>query len=413
MAGLRFISIILALCFYAHPSLATPDLKFVQVLFAHKLYAPWKDDAETNETSIPETLSYESFISATMNIPVNAEFDIYNFGTYLRQVYDEFLGDTYTDNIMRTRTTENTLSILSAQLVNAGLWPPKENQMWIEGLNWQPIPFDYVKLEEDTLLVGSLCPNFVSQMNQVLQTTETQKILMQYQSLFDYLSKVTERNISTPSDVALLYATLETMADRNEMLPNWAIDLFPDGVMYNVTLLEYDLLSASLLQKQLNGGTFLKEIIGNSLKYITDDIPKERKIMLYSGNVRNIVGVLKNLDLWSPHVPNEAALIFELYFDNNTNTYGMKINYYINEDVIVLSLPNCTKICPLQTLVNATFDLIPENSQSLCRWSESLSETKNSKETNESNSSYNGSISYHNKNLIFVLMLLFFAVLPF
>jgi len=113
-------------------------------------------------------------------------------------------------------------------------------------------------------------------------------------------------------------------------LPNWAIDVFPDGIMYNVTLLEYDLLSATPLQRQLNGGIFLGEIIGNSLKYIIGDIPKERKMMLYSGDARNIVGVLKNLDLWSPHIPNEAAaLIFELYFDNVTNIYGIKVTFYL------------------------------------------------------------------------------------
>jgi len=60
------------------------------------------------------------------------------------------------------------------------------------------------------MMLGFLCPNFISQVNQVLQTIKTQRILAQYQSLFDYLSKHTERNISTPSDVALLYATLET-----------------------------------------------------------------------------------------------------------------------------------------------------------------------------------------------------------
>jgi hypothetical protein len=96
--------------------------------------------------------------------------------------------------------------------------------------------------------------------------------------------------------------------------------------MYNVTLLEYDLLSISTLQRQLNGGTLLGEIIGNSLRYKVGDIPKERKIMLYSGNQQNIIGVLKNLDSWSPHIPNEAAaLIFDLYFDNDINMYEMKV----------------------------------------------------------------------------------------
>lgn len=96
--------------------------------------------------------------------------------------------------------------------------------------------------------------------------------------------------------------------------------------MYNVTLLEYDFLSETVLQRQLNGGTLLEEIIGNSLKYVTGDIPRERKIMMYSGDNRNLVGVLKNLNLWSPHIPNDAAsLIFELYYDNDLRQYGIKV----------------------------------------------------------------------------------------
>lgn len=110
------------------------------------------------------------------------------------------------------------------------------------------------------------------------------------------------------------------------MLPYWANDVFPDGAMYNTTLLEYDLLSATSLQRQLNGGVLLGEIINNSLRYTTGDTPGECRMMLYSGDQRNIVGVLKNLDLWSPHIPNEAAaLIFELYYDSDTDAHGMKV----------------------------------------------------------------------------------------
>lgn len=113
----------------------------------------------------------------------------------------------------------------------------------------------------------------------------------------------------------------------NESLPYWADEIFPDGGMYNVTLLEYDLLSKTPLQRQLNGGTILKEIIANSLNYIRGEMPNERKLMIYSGNDRNIVAILKSLDLWSPHIPNEAAsIIFEMHFDNETRRHGIKVS---------------------------------------------------------------------------------------
>ncbi|XP_072756171.1 venom acid phosphatase Acph-1 isoform X2 [Anoplolepis gracilipes] len=392
------------LCIFIIPSLAAPELKLLHV----------ENDAESNVTNIPEILLYQYFTSATMEMPTKANLNMYNLGMYLRERYDEFLGNTYTFDVSKMHTTEYALSMLSGQLVNAGLWPPATNQIWLAGFNWQPIPSEYQNLEEDTLLLGFLCPNFISQVDQVLRSTEMQNKTAKYQVLFNYLSRYTSRNISTPTDVALLYAALETMADQNKTLPNWAIDVFPDGAMYNVTLLEYDLLSATPLQRQLNGGTLLKEIIGNSLNYKIGDLSKERKIILYSGGERNIIGILKNLNLWSPHIPNEAAaLIFELYFDKATNVYGMKINYYTDGATISLTLPNCTEICPLQTLINITFDLIPEDPQSLCGWPvknfiEMEDQLEESKEIDITDC--NGSVLYHSEKLLLIFISLCFAL---
>lgn len=115
-------------------------------------------------------------------------------------------------------------------------------------------------------------------------------------------------------------------ADLNQSLPYWARDIFPNGGMYNVSLLEYDLLWETPLQKKLNGGAIVREILVNSLMYMRGDVSRKRKLMLYSGNERNVVSVLKSLNLWSPHIPNEAAsVIFELYFDNETEIHGVKV----------------------------------------------------------------------------------------
>ncbi|XP_019885210.2 venom acid phosphatase Acph-1 [Camponotus floridanus] len=417
MNGLHFACVKLALCIFIIPSLAVPELKLLHVLFAHKLYAPSEDEGR-NDTDIPEILSYKYFTSATMNMSLKANLNMYNLGVYLRERYNEFLGQTYMPEITKMRTTEYALSIVSSQLVNAGLWPPATNQIWLEGFNWQPIPSELKELKDDTLLLGFLCPNFTLEMDQVLQRAETQKITEQYQLLFNYLSRHTGRNISTPTDVVLLYAVLETMADQNKTLPNWAKDIFPDGAMYDLTLLEYDLFSTTSLQKQLNGGTLLKEIIGNLLKYKIGDLSKERKIILYSGDERNIVGVLKNLNLWSPHIPNEAAaLIFELYIDNETDIYEIKINYYtgIDSPTISLTLPNCTEICPLQTLINIAFDSIPENSLYLCGWPiKNLTKMEDQGENKETdNSNHSGSASYVSEKLVLSFILYYICILTF
>lgn len=353
------------------PVECVPELQLLHIIFAHKTYAPILDLINSNETSIPSNLTYEHFTSASFDMPNSGKLNMYNLGVHLRETYGTFLGDLYRPPIMKMRTAEYPLSIISGQLVNAGLWPPVGSQIWNSDLNWQPIPSEYVFAEEDTLLLGFQCPGFISEKRKVLSTDGVRKTVQDHSSLFDYVSRYTGMDIKRPSEVALLYAALETAADLNQTLPNWAEDIFPHGEMYIATLLEYDLLSETPLQRQLNGGTFLKEILGNSLEYIRGSMSKMRKLMIYSGNERNIVAILKSLDLWSPHIPNEAAsLIFEMYFDNVTQSHGIKINYYtgVEGETIPLIIPNCTVICPLETLLDSFFHLVPENSELLCNW---------------------------------------------
>ena len=353
------------------PVECAPELQLLQIIFAHKTYAPILDLINSNETTIPSNLTYEHFTSASFNMPNTGKLNMYNLGVHLRETYGTFLGDVYKPQIMKMRTAEYPLSMISGQLVNAGLWPPAESQIWNSEMNWQPIPTDYVSAKEDTLLLGLHCPGFILEKRKVLSTDEVRETMLYHSSLFDYVSHYTEMEIRRPSEIALLYAVLETKADLNQTLPYWADEIFPHGGMYNATLFEYDLLSETLLQRQLNGGTFLKEILVNSLDHIQGNVPEERKLMIYSGNERNIVAVLKSLDLWSPHIPNEAAsLIFEMYFDNETQSHGMKINYYtgVEGDTIPLIIPNCTEICPLETFLDSFFYLLPQNAELLCNW---------------------------------------------
>ncbi|XP_015434584.1 PREDICTED: venom acid phosphatase Acph-1-like [Dufourea novaeangliae] len=350
---------------------AIPELQFLQIVFAHKTYAPISDIINSNDTNFPTRLTYKHFDTAPIDMPNNGKLNMYNLGVHLRDVYDEFLGDVFTTRTVKVRTAGYPLSMMSSQLVNAGLWPPAEIQKWNNDVNWQPIPSDYLPMEYDTLLLGIHCPSFLSEMKTVLSSDQMEKVMLHHFPLLNYVSQHTGMKIQQPSEVALLYAVLETKADLNESLPYWAKDVFPDGEMYNVTLLEYDILSQTPLQKQLNGGTFIKEIITNSLKYIEGGISKEMKLMMYSGNDRNIAAILKSLDLWSPHIPNEAAsVIFEMYYDNETQHHGIKINYYtgVEGNTIPLTIPNCTEICPLKTFLNTFFDLLPQNEQSLCHW---------------------------------------------
>lgn len=363
-----FVKHLYILFFSLSHILGFEELKLVQIIFAHKQYVSLEDVTQNNWTMLFNNNSYR-YIKLTDDMPKTAKINMFNLGTYLRQRYDQFLGDNFTSEVMRVRTTEFGLSKISAQLVNAGLWPPSDSQKWSDELNWQPIPFEYLRMQKDMLLLGMLCPRF--NLEETNGEIDMEKAILHHGPLFDYISNHTGTKVTKPSDIEYLYNILETRVAYNLSIPEWADGIFPDGEMYNVTLLQYDLLLKTKIQKQLGGGTFLKEIIINALEYIRGNMTEERKIMMYSGDSRNIVGILKAMNMWSPHIPSEAtSLIFELYLNNNTKTYGIKINYYtgIYEENIRLILPKCSEICPLDAFSNIVFNSIPIDEELLCEW---------------------------------------------
>lgn len=67
-----------------------------------------------------------------------------------------------------------------------------------------------MSMQKDTLFLGTRCPNFVSEVHRVMNTAQMQKAMMHHLPLFDYVSRHTGMEIRQPSEVALLYAALET-----------------------------------------------------------------------------------------------------------------------------------------------------------------------------------------------------------
>lgn len=68
---------------------------------------------------------------------------MYKLGAVLRQKYGDFLGDFYSSRFVHSRCSSYSRTKISLMLVMAGLFPPKNEQIWSPDLNWQPFTFDY------------------------------------------------------------------------------------------------------------------------------------------------------------------------------------------------------------------------------------------------------------------------------
>lgn len=94
----------------------------------------------------------------------------------------------------------------------------------------------------------------------------------------------------------------------------------------NVTLLSYELQSNSKIQKILNGGNFVSKIIDDTIKFKNNHGDDKTKLYLYSGEEKNLQGIMQSLNIWTPHILSPgASLVFEIYFDSFDNQYSIKV----------------------------------------------------------------------------------------
>lgn len=73
----------------------------------------------------------------------------YEVGTALRKRYDGFLNASYHYSLIDARSTYSDRCKESLQLVLAGLFPPTQELIWYDGMDWLPIAIHYDKKETD------------------------------------------------------------------------------------------------------------------------------------------------------------------------------------------------------------------------------------------------------------------------
>ncbi|KAJ8668935.1 hypothetical protein QAD02_000194 [Eretmocerus hayati] len=343
---------------------AEKELKMLHVLSANKFYTPGYNYSSTT-FEIPKNLTYKYFLQNAADMPNEIKMQLYSLGVNLRNSYNFFLGSLYTEDIMEMRTTEFAVSMMAAELINAGLWPPEGDQIWNPDLLWQPIPYVYNAANKDAILLGTLCPTFEAETQYILQ--HNYNLTESHGNILAQINKEGKLNLTNPIEVSLLYLAIQNGIEWKQTIPEWAQKVYSDDNFKNMSLTGYDLLSKSTVQKQLNGGSFLKKILNDSMSLINKNFSSERMINIYSGDERNFAGIMKNLNLPVHELPNAgAALVFELYTENQQNF--IKVVYYLGTtpETVPLTLPQCELFCPIEKFQSLLTYVLPKDELSLC-----------------------------------------------
>lgn len=129
-------------------------------------------------------------------------------GQWLRNRYSHLLSDLYSPYDIYIRSTDVDRTLMSAETNLAGLYPPKENQIW-NSIRWIPIPVHTVPELEDNVLAGKkYCQRYKFELDRVLESPKIKKINQDNKHLYDYLTEKTGMNVTSLEDVNRIYDTL-------------------------------------------------------------------------------------------------------------------------------------------------------------------------------------------------------------
>ncbi|XP_028130269.1 prostatic acid phosphatase isoform X2 [Diabrotica virgifera virgifera] len=292
---------------------------------------------------------------------------LYEIGKYYRERYGKFLGDKYSPDEYYTQSTDVDRTKASMMLVNAGLWPPKGEQVW-GPLDWQPIPVASEPLSQDMLLlVRKPCPKYHVEKKKVFESKEVKDMLSKYEDLYKELTDITGQKTEDFEGVQDIYTTLMAEEKFHLKLPDWTKNYYPDR-MYFPTVRSFVLNAYNDQMNRLIGGVLVKKLIEDwSAK---SEGKLARKAVLYGGHDGTIVNLMSALKVWDEQVPDYAiSILFELSKDRSTNEYGVEI--YLRNTTVVppfkLRIPGCDSFCPLTKLKELTKSIIPGNWEEECK----------------------------------------------
>jgi len=286
----------------------------------------------------------------------------FNLGKYLRKRYENFLSDQYDENDIYVRSSDVDRTLMSAMSNLAGLYPPKDNQIWNADLMWQPIPVHTVPLEDDNIIGNHAnCPRYKKLGEQVNDLPEIRQIVAENEGVFKYVSENSGRNMTSLWDIDFMFDCLYIESVYNKTLPQWTEEVFPEK-MRAMKDLSFALSTYTQEMKRLRGGPIIQSILDHFHSFIAKK--HKYKMLVYSGHDTTLSSLLNSLGMFDPPIgpPYASAIMIELK-KSPDDQYFVSFSYRneTNRDPYDLNLYDCPKDCPLVTFADLTKSVRPDN----------------------------------------------------
>eukprot|EP00096_Caligus_rogercresseyi_P013635 TRINITY_DN6265_c0_g1_i1.p1 TRINITY_DN6265_c0_g1~~TRINITY_DN6265_c0_g1_i1.p1 ORF type:complete len:423 (-),score=74.06 TRINITY_DN6265_c0_g1_i1:202-1470(-) len=325
------------------------SLKFVNVLFRHGDRTPvafYPNDPHKDPSEWP--------VGPGQLTPRGMKMQ-YELGKYLRSRYAGFLSEAYKKDDILVRSTDVDRTLMSALSNLAGLYPPKESQVWNPNLLWQPVPVHTIPGPEDVLLGSHFdCERYGYLKNKTVYDNPYFKALnAKYAKDFAYMSHHSGSTIDNIVNADYIRDTLFIEELYNKSLPEWTKRVYPEPLN---TISALSFLSPTWTEelKRLKSGPLITQLLENFEGALD---PKGPSFIMYSGHDTTVAALLNSLGVFPAQIPPYAScVIMEVH---STSSQSLSVRFqYRNDSTRApydLIIPGCKKpLCPLETFKTLT-----------------------------------------------------------
>ncbi|XP_046387697.1 prostatic acid phosphatase-like [Ischnura elegans] len=288
----------------------------------------------------------------------------YALGQFFRRRYGKFLSPLYSKDEVHVRSTDVDRTLMSAESNLAGLYPPQGNQIWEEGITWQPIPIHTLPESLDQILAGKKpCPRYEYEFKKSKELPEIKMLNEESKELYKYLTEKTGKLVHDIESVEFLYNTLTIEERFNFTLPEWTKGVYPDKMEY-LAAFSFTLPTYTKELQRLKMGPLISEMMDHFIKKKDGTLsPSQRKLFMYSAHDTTIANLLMTFGLFNPPFspPYTSTILLELHRSSSDNYYVSLLykNGTKAEEVIELTIPGCVQHCPLDHFVEIMSPLVP------------------------------------------------------
>lgn len=190
-------------------------------------------------------------------------------------------------------------TINSANLVLAGMFPPKGNQIWNERLLWQPIPVHSIPTHIDYFISGErACKRYLKAREDYGKSAEIQALIDEHKDIFDYVEKHAGTPIRTIQQIKDVYDVLDVEHRLNKTIPAWAREIFIDGGAFGYVASHWQtFITGTKELKRLKAGFLLKQMFDRFKRKALSLLP-DQLMQIYSGHEITVSSILNSLGVF-------------------------------------------------------------------------------------------------------------------